>query len=70
MARKQRWALEGCAFETTTKDNFEWEDWHKRGIELAKQLRAKLPKSCDLWYDAPFEDKSGTIKERFLVMPP
>lgn len=53
--------------ETTTKDDFDWGGWHKRGIELAKQLRAKLPKSCDLWYDAPFEDKSGTIKEKFLV---
>lgn len=54
--------------ETTTKDGFDWDCWHKRGTELAKQLRAKLPKSCDLWYDVPFEDKSGTIKERFLVM--
>ena len=53
--------------ETTTKDGFDWCDWHKRGIELAKQLRAKLPKSCDLWYGAPYEDKSGTIKEKFLV---
>ena len=54
--------------ETTTKDDFDWEGWHKRGIELAKQLRAKLPKSCDLWYDAPFEDKSGSIKGRFLII--
>lgn len=54
--------------ETTTKEGFDWTGWHKRGIELAKQLRAKLPKSCDLWYDAPYEDKSCTIKEKFLVM--
>lgn len=54
--------------KTTRKEGFDWTGWHKRGIELAKQLRAKLPKCCDLWYDAPFEDKSGTIKEKFLVM--
>lgn len=54
--------------ETKTKDGFDWVGWHKRGIELAKQLREKLPSSCDLWYDAPYEDKSGTIKESFLVM--
>ena len=54
--------------ETKTKDDFNWIDWHKRGIELAKQLREQLPLSCDLWYDSPFEDKSGTIKESFLVM--
>lgn len=54
--------------ETTTKNDFDWEDWHKRGIELAKQLRVRLPKSCDLWYDAPFEDKSGSIKGRFLII--
>jgi hypothetical protein len=54
--------------KTKTKDDFDWVGWHKRGIELAKQLRAKLPNSCDLWYDSPYEDKSGTIKESFLVM--
>jgi hypothetical protein len=54
--------------DTKTKDGFDWADWHKRGIELAKQLRKQLPLSCDLWYDSPFEDKSGTIKESFLVM--
>jgi hypothetical protein len=54
--------------ETKTKDDFNWIDWHKRGIELAKQLREQLPLSCDLWYDSPFEDKSGTIKESFLII--
>lgn len=54
--------------DTKTKDGFDWAGWHKRGIELAKQLRKQLPLSCDLWYDSPFEDKSGTIKESFLVM--
>ena len=54
--------------ETKTKDDFNWIDWHKRGIELAKQLRKQLPLSCDLWYDSPFEDKSGTIKESFLII--
>jgi hypothetical protein len=54
--------------DTKTKDDFDWADWHKRGIKLAKQLREKLPQSYDLWYDAPYEDRSGTIKESFLVM--
>ena len=54
--------------KTKTKDDFNWIDWHRRGIEFAKQLRKQLPLSCDLWYDSPFEDKSGTIKESFLVM--
>ena len=48
--------------------DFDWKSWHKRGIELAKQLREKLPQSCELWYDAPYEDKSGTIKEKFLIL--
>ena len=53
---------------TKTRDDFDWVGWHQRGIELAKQLREKLPPSCDLWYDAPYEDKTGTIKEKFLVI--
>jgi hypothetical protein len=53
---------------TKTRDDFDWVGWHQHGIELAKQLREKLPPSCDLWYDAPYEDKTGTIKEKFLVI--
>ena len=54
--------------ETKTKDNFDWLVWHKRGMVLAKQLREKLPPSCDLWYSAPYEDKSGTIKDKILIL--
>ena len=54
--------------KTKTKDDFDWGGWHKRGMELAKQLREKLPLSCDLWYSAPYEDKSGIIKGRILVL--
>ena len=48
--------------------DFGWDRWHKRGIELARQLRNRLSLDFDLWYDSPFEDKSGTIKKSFLVM--
>lgn len=47
---------------------YDWHNWHKRGMELAKQLRKKLPRSCDLWYDPPFEDKSGAIMQKILIM--
>ena len=46
----------------------DWEDYHRRGINLAKQLRKVLPKEYDLWYRAPYEDKSGTIKEPMLII--
>ena len=45
----------------------EWEDYHRKGLELAKQIRAVLPKKYDLWYEAPFEDKSGIIKKPQLI---
>jgi hypothetical protein len=47
---------------------FDWEDYHKRGIELAKRLRERLSTEYDLWYEAPAEDQSGTIKERMLIL--
>ena len=47
---------------------FDWEDYHKRGIELAKRLRERLSTEYDLWYEAPAEDQSGTIKERILIL--
>ena len=46
----------------------DWEDYHRRGLELAHQLREKLSTDFDLWYDAPFEDKSGTIPKSILII--
>lgn len=46
----------------------DWEDFHRRGIELAKQLRKVLPKEYDLWYEAPVEDKTGIIKKPKLII--
>jgi hypothetical protein len=44
-----------------------WKDYHQRGIALARELRKVLPKHYELWYEAPFEDDSGTIPERILI---
>ncbi len=46
----------------------DWEDFHRRGLEYARQLRKALPSKYDLWYEAPFEDKSGTIKKPILII--
>lgn len=50
-----------------TKD---WEEYHRRGIQLAQNLRKVLSTDFDLWYKAPFEDKSDVIKHPFLVLEP
>ena len=47
--------------------DFDWEDYHKRGLALAQELRRKLSSDFDLWYEAPFEDKSGTVKRPRLI---
>lgn len=54
--------------ETGEEYTFDWEDYHRRGLELAKQLRSKLPSNIDLWYRAPFEDKSSAITHPILVI--
>ena len=48
-----------------TKD---WNEYHERGLELARKVREALPKKYDLWYKAPFEDKSGTISKPMLIV--
>lgn len=53
---------------TTVEEGFDWSAWHKRGLELAQQLRQQLPNEYDLWYSAPFEDNSGTLKEDILII--
>ena len=45
----------------------DWADYHKRGLELAHRLRNILSDDFDLWYSAPFEDKSGTIPKPILI---
>lgn len=45
----------------------DWPDFHKRGIDLAHQLRERLSPDFDLWYEAPFEDKTRFIPRRRLI---
>lgn len=72
MLEFEKWASEinpiVVASETSEPYKKDWEDYHRRGIELAKQLREKLSTDFDLWYAAPFEDKSGTIPKPMLII--
>lgn len=56
------------ASETGHPYEKDWADYHKRGLELAHQLRERLSSDYDLWYEAPFEDKSGIIPRRKLII--
>lgn len=53
---------------STVEEGFDWGAWHKRGLELAQQLRQQLPNEYELWYSAPFEDNSGTLKDDILII--
>ncbi len=48
-----------------TKD---WAEYHSRGLAFARRLREILPPEYDLWYEPPFEDKSGTIDKIHLII--
>lgn len=65
MSELDAWASEMSpviiASETGQSYYKDWEDYHKRGLALARQLRHRLSYDYDLWYEAPFEDKSGTV---------
>ena len=50
---------------TYTKD---WEDYHKRGLAIAHKLRKVLSADFDLWYSAPFEDKSRSMPHKMLIL--
>ena len=55
------------ASETGEPYEKDWVDYHRRGLDFAKQLRERLSTDFDLWYDCPWEDKSGTLKKKHLV---
>lgn len=46
----------------------DWEEYHRRGLDLAKKLREVLPHEYDLWYKAPVEDKSGVFPQARLII--
>lgn len=56
------------ASETGKPYEKDWVDYHRRGLEIAHKLRKELSTDFDLWYKAPFEDKSGTIDSEILVL--
>ena len=66
-----QWQQEMCTIiiDANTGRNYvkDWVDYHRRGLEFAKLLRSKLSADFDLWYEAPFEDKSGTIPQPMLI---
>lgn len=35
--------------------------WHSQGLHLARELKRKLPDDVEVWYNRPFEDKSGIL---------
>lgn len=43
------------------------EDWHRRGLLLAKELKSKLPDDIDLWYGYPFEDEEHRNSRPILI---
>lgn len=47
--------------ETTTDPSFDWKAWHHEGLCFAKAIWKKLPRCYSLYYEPPYEDKSGTI---------
>ena len=46
----------------------DWADYHRRGLAIAHTLRKILSPDIDLWYAAPFEDKSGVVPEKMLIL--
>jgi hypothetical protein len=56
------------ASETGEPYEKDWVDYHRRGLEIAHKLRKVLSSDFDLRYEAPFEDKSGTISGEIHIL--
>lgn len=56
------------ASETGEPYEKDWADYHSRGLELAQQLRRMASTDFDIWYEAPYEDKSGFIPTRTIIL--
>ena len=47
--------------EATTSHSFDWATWHYEGLCFAKAIWEQLPRCYTLYYDPPYEDRSGII---------
>ena len=65
-----QWEINPIVVASATGHDYskDWPDYHKRGWALSKQLRERLSTDFDLWYDCPWEDNSGTLKKKHLVL--
>ena len=50
-----------------TDSSFDYNQWHKEGLELARTLRTHLPDNYDLWYGCPYEDEKRRHSRPLLV---
>lgn len=46
---------------------FDWKSFHQTGIELAKEVKKRLPPYVTLIYKSPFEDILELIKPDFII---
>ena len=51
--------------ELNTK--FDWDSFHKQGLEFAKKVKEVLPKDIIIIYRFPFEDKRPDIKQEIVI---
>ncbi len=60
-----------CETGNTTIDEinktFDWKAFHEQGIKFATEVKKLLPSNIRLQYRAPFEDKSGIIKDDLFI---
>lgn len=58
-------------FDRDTRDNdsdFPWEEFHRKGVELATKLAIVLkPSGVEVYYDRPFEDPKGKESKPFKI---
>jgi len=57
---------EGLTREELARGFF-WENFHEKGIEIAKMIAEQLPDNCELWYTIPWEDISKTVPGEILI---
>ena len=62
--------IEPIVIASETDDPYEkdWKDYHRQGLEIAHKLCKLLSSDFDLWYKAPFEDKSRTISGEIHIL--
>lgn len=61
------WHLPFERFDFENNPDFNWDEYHKKGMELSRKLKKEVGEDVEIIYEKPFEDPNHHLNERTVI---